>query len=224
MQWAEPCLLEAARAVQRAGAHGITIHLREDRRHIQDDDVWAVRRKVRLPLNLEMSVNPGILRIALSVAPSEACVVPERRQEVTTEGGLDVVGGGRRLQTTIDALREKKIVVSLFIAPDPRQIRAAAATGAEFIELHTGAFAEARAGVKQRAELSRLKQAVDLAVSLGLRVNAGHGIRYTNVELICGIPHLETLNIGHSIVSRAITVGMEQAVREMLRGMGVRGG
>ncbi|MBI4024587.1 MAG: pyridoxine 5'-phosphate synthase [Verrucomicrobia bacterium] len=217
--WAEPCLLDAVRAVEQAGAHGITIHLREDRRHIQDQDVWTARRLARLPLNLEMAASPEILRIALKVRPAEVCIVPERREEVTTEGGLDVVRAGTRLRRTVSALQEKGIVVSLFIAPDPAQIRAAAATGAEFIELHTGAFAEARNAAQQAKERTRLKRAAELAVALGLRVNAGHGIRYTNVGSILKVPHLETLNIGHSIVSRAVMVGLQQAVREMLQRM-----
>ncbi len=214
---AEPNLLEAARIVQKAGAHGITVHLREDRRHIQDADVWAIKRANLLPLNLEMSNNQEILKIALRVKPDEVCLVPERRQEITTEGGLNVVRGGKRLQKTVDRLRKKKIVVSLFVVPDPIQIRAAAASGAEFIELHTGAYAEAQKPAQHKKEWMRLKDGAELAVSLGLRINAGHGIRYTNIEPILKIPHLETLNIGHSIVSHAIAVGLEQAIREMLK-------
>lgn len=216
---AEPGILEAARAVKRAGAHGLTVHLREDRRHIQDADVWLLRRKGGLPLNLEMAASPEILKIALRVRPEEVCLVPERREEVTTEGGLDVRRGGARLLKTIAALRHGGVTVSLFIAPDPRQIRAAAASGAEFIELHTGAFAEARSSSALRREVKRLRDGAELAVSLGLRVNAGHGINYTNIRRIRKIPHLETLNIGHTIVSRAIAVGMEKAVREMLQEM-----
>ena len=216
-KFAEPSLLEAAEAVERAGAHGVTIHLREDRRHIQDEDVWTIKKKSRLPLNLEMSIHREVLNIALEVKPKEVCLVPERRQEVTTEGGLDVLRGRKGIQRTVDSLRDRKILVSLFIAPDPRQIRAAAETGSEFIELHTGAFAEVRTQASLRKELKRLKDGVSLATSLGLRVNAGHGIRYTNIHHILKLPHLETLNIGHSIVSRAISVGLESAVREMLR-------
>ena len=221
---AEPNLLEAARIVQKAGAHGITIHLREDRRHIQDADVWAIKRANLLPLNLEMSNNPEILKIALRVKPDEVCIVPERRQEITTEGGLDVIRGGKQLRKTVDILRNREIMVSLFIIPDSAQIRAAAASGAEFIELHTGAYAEARKPAQRIMEWMRLKDGAELAVSLGLRINAGHGIRYTNIAPILKIPHLETLNIGHSIVSRAIAVGLERAIHEMLECMRRKGG
>ncbi len=217
--WAEPNLVEAARLVEKAGAHGITVHLREDRRHIQDSDLWTIRRACSLPINLEMSSNPEILKIALRLRPHEVCLVPERRQEVTTEGELDVKRGGKRLLACIESLRKRGMIVSLFIAPDPLQIRASAQTGAEFIELHTGAFAEARTVVQRQTELKRLRQAIELAVSLGLQVNAGHGIRYTNIHHILKLPHLETLNIGHSIVSRAVIVGLEQAVKEMLQKM-----
>ncbi len=216
MPWAEPDILEAARAVKRGGAHGLTAHLREDRRHIQDQDVWVLRRRGGLPLNLEMAASPEILKIALKVCPDEVCIVPERREEVTTEGGLDVLRGGRQLLKSVEALRKRGILVSLFIAPDLRQIRAASRSGAEFIELHTGAFAEARDAAGRRKELARLKRGVELAISLGLRVNAGHGINYSNIAWIRKLPALETLNIGHSIVCRALTFGLERAVRDML--------
>jgi pyridoxine 5-phosphate synthase len=216
---AEPNLLSAAHTVKKAGAHGITIHLREDRRHIQDQDVWTIKRRARLPLNLELSTTPEIIRIALKVQPEDACLVPERREEVTTEGGLDVIKGGKKLQKAIDTLRKKKIIVSLFIAADPKQIRAAAKTGAEFIELHTGSYAEAHTNAQVKKELKRLKEGSELAHSLGLRVNAGHGLRYTNLKPILKIPHLEVLNIGHSIISRSVSVGLETAIREMLRVM-----
>ncbi len=220
LKWAEPCLLDAARAVQEAGAHSITIHLREDRRHIQEADVWAIKRHIRLPLNLEIAANAEILKIVLQVQPGEVCLVPEHREEVTTEGGLDVLKGGRRLKKVIDTLQNKGIVVSLFIAPDSQQIREAAKIGAQFAELHTGAFAEARTLSKQTRELSRLKKGTELAISHGLRVNMGHGIRYTNVAWIREIPHVETLNIGHSIISRAIAVGLRESIHEMLQKMG----
>jgi len=213
--WAEPDIVGALHSVERGGADGITFHLREDRRHIQDADVWTITKHARLPLNLELSTEDDIVRVALKLGPQEACIVPERREEVTTEGGLDVMRGGRRLAKTILSLQKRGIVVSLFIAPDPPQIRAAAAAGATFIELHTGAFAEARSPSRVARELRRLERGAEIAHSLGLRVNAGHGLRYTNVELVRSIPRLVTLNIGHSIVSRAVTVGLEQAVREM---------
>ena len=218
--WAEPDLLEAARAVERAGAHGITVHLREDRRHIQEQDVWKLQKHCNLPLNLEMAANPEILKIALQICPAEVCIVPENRKEVTTEGGLDVIKNKRRLKKSIRALQKKKIVVSLFIAPVESQIRAAFEVGAEYVELHTGAYAEACYRSKDRKEWVRLKEAAQWANSLGLRVNAGHGIRYTNVQLILRLPFIETLNVGHSIVSRAITIRLEKAVREMLQKMG----
>ena len=217
--WAEPNLLEAARAVERAGAHGITMHLREDRRHIQDDDIWIIQRKCSLPLNLEMAANPKILKIALQLRPAEICMVPERREEVTTEGGLDVVKNWRRLEKYIHTLRKNRIVTSLFIAPVASQVRAASAIGAEYVELHTGAYAEACHHSGRQQEWSRLNQAAQLAASLGLKVNAGHGIRSTNIQPILRLPFLETLNIGHSIVSRAVIVGLEKAVREMLQKM-----
>jgi pyridoxine 5-phosphate synthase len=216
-KWAEPSLIEAVRAVERAGAHGLTFHLREDRRHIQDADVWLIKKTAHLPLNLEMAANPEILKIALKLKPHEVCVVPERRQEVTTEGGLNVTGGGRPLQKVIDSLRDHGIVVSLFIAPDLAQIQAAARSGAEYIELHTGRFAESHSAVGQRRELQRLKRGAELANALGLKINAGHGIKYTNVKQVLKIPYLDVLNIGHSIVSRSISVGLESAVREMLK-------
>ncbi len=214
---AEPDLLEAARAAERGGADGITLHLREDRRHIQDADVWMIRRRCRLPLNLEMALDPEILRIALRVSPDEVCMVPEKRQEVTTEGGLDVIRSGARLRKAIDALHRRKILVSLFIAANAGQIRAAAGSGAEFIELHTGSYAEAKVGRARARELKRLKTGSDLAHALGLRVNAGHGINYQNIGPVLKLPYVETLNIGHTIVSRAIMVGIEQAVREMAK-------
>jgi len=214
---AEPDLLEAARAAERGGADGITLHLREDRRHIQDADVWTIRRRCRLPLNLEMALASEIVRIALRLGSDEVCVVPEKRLEVTTEGGLDVTRGGARLQKAIDALHRKKIPVSLFIVADEKQIRAAANSGAEFVELHTGAYAEARTPRERKREWDRLKKGAELARSLGLRVNAGHGINYQNLDPILKLPYVETLNIGHTIVSRAVMVGIEQAVREMAR-------
>jgi pyridoxine 5-phosphate synthase len=215
-EWAEPQLLEAIKAVVRGGAHGLTFHLREDRRHIQDDDIWMIKRSCHLPLNLEMASNPEILKIALKLKPHEVCLVPERRQEVTTEGGLDVIKGGSGLQKTIDALQRKGIKVSLFIAPDFTQIHAAAKTGAEYIEIHTGAYAEAHTKTKQRNELFRLMDGAILANSLGLKVNAGHGIKYTNIAPILKMPYLDTLNVGHSIISRSVLVGLEKAVKEML--------
>ena len=213
----EPDPVAAALASEAAGAHGITAHLREDRRHIQDRDVWALREKIRTRLNLEMANSPEIVAIALKLKPDIICLVPERRQEVTTEGGLDVIGAEPALKETCFKMRDAGIQVSLFIAPDARHVEASARTGAEFIELHTGAFAEHFGSEREReAELNRLISAARQAHGLGLRVNAGHGLNYENLKALYRVPHLVELNIGHSIVSRALSVGMENAVREML--------
>jgi len=212
---AYPDLVEAARVCEAAGACGITVHLREDRRHIQDRDVYALRRSISTRLNLEMANNPDIVGVALEVKPHEVCLVPERRRELTTEGGLDVAGQTRKLGRTIERLNAAGICVSLFIAADPRQIRAAVAVGAPYIELHTGAFCGAR-GAKARQELHRLIVGARLAHDLGLRVNAGHGINLDNVGSILRLPHLDTLNIGHSIICHAVFVGLRPAVRAML--------
>lgn len=218
----EPCPVEAALQAEAAGAHGITAHLREDRRHIQDRDVFALRRRIATRLNLEMANAPEIIRIALKLQPDIVCIVPERRQEVTTEGGLDVVGAEKSLTQATRKLRAAGIEVSLFIAPDPRQIEASARVGAQFIELHTGKyaedFAESRRLVRS-GELKRLIAGAKLAHSLGLQVNAGHGLNVENLPLLFRVPHLVELNIGHSLVSRAISVGMRVAVKEMLQVM-----
>lgn len=205
----EPDPVTAAAEVEAAGAHGITVHLREDRRHIQDRDVRLLRKRIRTLLNLEMADVPEIVAIAEEIRPAEVCLVPEKRAEVTTEGGLNVAG--KSLPRTIARLQKAGIVVSLFVDPDPKQIRAAADVGAQFIELHTGAYANGK-----RGELKRLIAAAELAHSLGLRVNAGHGLNYQNTTGILAVPHLVMLNTGHSIVSRAVFVGLRQAVREML--------
>ena len=210
-----PSLLEAAALCEKAGAHGITIPLREDRRHIQDADVYALRETLSTRMNLEMANNPDIVRIALEVKPEEVCMVPERRQELTTEGGLDVVGQRDALVPVVEALSEAGIAVSLFIDPDAQQVEAASAIGAPTIELHTGAYAE-HTGTERKKELARLTDAAQRAHALGLVVNAGHGLTLDNVDPILAIPHLNTLNIGHSIVCRALFVGIEQATREML--------
>jgi len=209
-----PDLLEAARCCEQAGADGLTIHLREDRRHIQDADVWRLRRESRLPLNLEMANTPAILRIALRVKPAEVCLVPERRQELTTEGGLDVLGQFASLQPTVARLGAAGIIVSIFIAPDAQQLAAAARLGAPVVELHTGAFANAR-GLRQQRELRRLQRAADCAHDLGLQVNAGHGLNLANIPDVLQVRWLDTLNIGHSIVARAVFCGLTRAVREM---------
>ncbi len=214
----EPDPVAAALACEAAGAHGITAHLREDRRHIQDRDVWKLREDIKTRLNLEMANAPEIAAIALKLKPDIVCVVPERRLEVTTEGGLDVAANERALTETRKRLNDAGIAVSLFITPDEPQIAAAARTGSQFIELHTGAFAEHFADAAPReAEVQRLIAAAQQAHALGLKVNAGHGLNYENLPVLCRVPHLVELNIGHSIVSRSVIVGMQTAVKEMLR-------
>ena len=210
-----PAPLEAALLCEKGGADGITIHLREDRRHIQDADVFALRRKLRVPLNLEMANSPEIVRIVLRARPAEACLVPERRQELTTEGGLDAAGQLRQLRPTVAKLAAAGIEVSLFIAPARRQLEAAVALGAPVVELHTGKYCDS-VGAVRRAELKRLVAAAELGHRLGLKVNAGHGLNYDNLPaFLRAVPHLDTLNIGHSIVARAVLVGLVRAVREM---------
>lgn len=209
-----PSPLEGARLAEAAGAWGITAHLREDRRHIQDADIEALARTVRR-LNMEMAVTDEMVAIACRVRPHSSCLVPEKRAELTTEGGLDVAGARERIGTAIAALHGAGIVVSCFVDPEERQLAAAAELGSEYVELHTGAYANA-AGAERVRELDRLKAAAKFAASLGLRVNAGHGIDYRNIDGILEIPGLNELNIGHSIIGRAIMVGMERAVGEML--------
>ena len=210
-----PAPLAAALLCEKGGADGITIHLREDRRHIQDADVFALRRKLRVPLNLEMANSPEIVRIVLRARPAEACLVPERRQELTTEGGLDAAGQIRQLRPTVAKLTAAGIEVSLFIAPARRQLEAAVALGAPVVELHTGKYCDS-VGAARRAELKRLVAAAELGHRLCLKVNAGHGLNYDNLPaFLRAVPHLDTLNIGHSIVARAVLVGLVRAVREM---------
>jgi len=237
----EPDPVEAAQICEAAGAHGITVHLREDRRHIQDRDVWKLRETVKTRLNLEMANVPEIIGIALKLKPDIVCIVPEKRTEVTTEGGLDVVGAEKSLTETRMKMNDAGIEVSLFIAPDEKQIEAGARVGSQFIELHTGAFAEefhrwgeatdeptSKRQTKIKAaredarptnlpELQRLISGAKQAHALGLKVNAGHGLNYKNLPLLYRAPHLVELNIGHSIISRAVMVGLEMAVKDMLR-------
>jgi pyridoxine 5-phosphate synthase len=222
----EPDPVAAALDCEAAGAHGITAHLREDRRHIQDRDVWKLREVIKTRLNLEMANSPEIVGIALKLKPDIVCLVPERRQEVTTEGGLEVAGSVQSLTETRKRLNDGGIEVSLFITPDAAQIEAAARTGSQFIELHTGAFAEAFDQEPQRqVELERLIAGAKQAHALGLKVNAGHGLNYENLRLMHRVPHLVELNIGHTIISRAVTVGLAAAVQGMLRLMqNYRGG
>lgn len=218
-----PDIVEAAGLCEAAGAHAITIHLREDRRHINDRDVYALRKILKVRMNLEMANSPEITAIALKVGPDEVCIVPERRAELTTEGGLDVAGRFASLRQTVKRLSGAGIVVSLFIDPEIKQIQAAAATGAPWIEMHTGCFCNAK-GRNASKELKRLIDSAVFAHGLGLRVNAGHGINLDNINKILRIPYLDVLNIGHSIVCRAVFTGLKTAVREMLAAMSNYGG
>jgi pyridoxine 5-phosphate synthase len=212
----EPSTLEAASACERAGADGITIHLRADRRHIQDQDVFRLRNSLITKLNLEMGNTSEILETALQVLPDEVCLVPENRQEVTTEGGLDVVKNAKTLRKTVERLQAAGIRVSMFIEPMGEQILAAADLGAEVVELHTGAYANAVDDFRED-ELERLRAAQKLATEKRLIVNAGHGINYENVGPLLGIEGWNEFNIGHSIISRALFVGLETAVKDMAR-------
>jgi pyridoxine 5-phosphate synthase len=213
----EPDPVTFALLAERAGADGITVHLREDRRHIQERDVWRLRESIGTRLNLEMACTPGMTELALKLKPEFVCLVPENRQEVTTEGGLDVVGTCDRVRTTVDALSAAGIKVSLFIDPDEPQIELSAKLRAPFVELHTGSYANAYHSPRRAAEFQRLRLGAVRAHDLGLVVNAGHGINYVNVAEVRTVPHLHEMNIGHSIVSRSLFTGVEEAVREMKR-------
>ncbi len=213
----EPDPAVAAMACEAAGAHGITAHLREDRRHIQDRDIKKLREVVKTRLNLEMANAPEMVDIALKLKPEIVCMVPERRLEVTTEGGLDAAGNWQALAETRKKMNDAGIEVSLFITPEPAQVEAAARIGAQFIELHTGTFAENFNQNQRRSEeLERLVLAAEQAHTLKLKVNAGHGLNYENLPALHVVPHLVELNIGHSIVSRAVITGISVAVKEML--------
>ncbi len=214
-QTVEPDPVAAAVLAELAGADGITVHLREDRRHMQDRDLHLLRQTVRTHLNLEMAATDEMVAIALELRPDYVTLVPERREEVTTEGGLDVAGQLSRMQQVVGQLQAAHIPVSLFIDPNQAQIQAAAATEALFIELHTGQYACAKTEPHRAKELAVLAQGCEQAQSLGLRVNSGHGLTYWNAYAVACLPGMEELNIGHSIISRAVLVGMERAVREM---------
>jgi len=210
-----PGVVQAALLAEQAGADGITAHLREDRRHIQDRDIELLKAMLNTRLNLEMAVTDEMLAIARRIRPGACCLVPERREELTTEGGLDVAGNFERVRAASQTLGEAGIEVSLFIDADPRQIDAAAKTGAPVIELHTGHYADAGEPRAVEDELQRLRLAAGQADGLGLRVNAGHGLNYHNVEPICHIPAIRELNIGHSIIARALFTGLERAVADL---------
>jgi pyridoxine 5-phosphate synthase len=218
-----PDLIEVAKRVEAAGAHQITVHLREDRRHIQDRDVFDLKKKIGISLNLEMAVSPEIVKIAHKVKPDWVCLVPEKRQEVTTEGGLDVLKMKKKLSSLIRDFKKKKIKVSLFIEPDLRVVTASGELGADAIELHTGKYCNAtqkRYGAKsagiEKLELKRIEAAAILGQKLGIHVHAGHGFDLKNVRKVAAFGRIEEYNIGHFIVCRAALVGVDQAVREMM--------
>ena len=209
-----PSVVEAAKFAERAGADSITVHLREDRRHIQDADVRALCRDTRTRINLEMAVTEEMLAIALDHRPADVCLVPEKREELTTEGGLDVVSNPGPVAEATARLTAAGIRVSLFIDPDPAQLQAARDVGAPVVELHTGTYADA-AGETQQSELRRLHEACLQGHAMGLQINAGHGLHLENVQAVTRLPHMTELNIGHSIIARSIFVGLECAVKEM---------
>jgi pyridoxine 5-phosphate synthase len=211
----EPDPVTLAILSERAGADGITVHLREDRRHIQERDVWRLRESIATRLNLEMACTPAMIEFALKLKPDSVCLVPESREEITTEGGLDVVGNRERVKACVDAMNAAGIQTSLFIDADEPQIELAAKLRAPWIELHTGAYANAYFTPQRSSEFKRLTVGATLGHAAGLVVNAGHGINYVNIPEVRTIPHLHELNIGHSIISRALFTGIEEAVREM---------
>ena len=208
----DPDPVRAAKICVKAGADSIVAHLREDRRHIQDRDIRRLRRTIKKRFNLEMSLNPEIVQIALKINPDQVTFVPERRSEITTEGGLDVVRHFTQIKKTVSRFRARKIKVSLFIDPDEKQIQKAKAAAADMIELHTGKYARAK---NKKHELAKLKKAASLGRALGLIVNAGHGLNYQNTKAVAAIPGIHELNIGHSIISHAVFSGLEKAVRQM---------
>jgi len=219
-----PDPLQAARIAIANGADQITVHLREDRRHIQEQDVLGIREALAVPLNLEMAAIPVMREFAERVRPDECCIVPEKREELTTEGGLDVAANLARLTALNDALASQGIAVSLFIDPEPAQIDASAAAGVPIVELHTGRYAEASDPATAQAELEVLRQAVVQAHQAGLRVHAGHGLHYTNVQAVAALPEIACLNIGHAIIARAVMDGMARAVSDMKQQMAPRPG
>ena len=212
---AEPDPLAAAVLVELAGADGLVVHLREDRRHIQDKDLHLLREIVRTKLDLEMAADDAMAKIALTVKPDLVTLVPEKRQELTTEGGLDLVGQKERLQNIISLLHDGGIPVSVFIEPDLNQVKAAHKIAADFVELHTGRYANATRSKEADAEFDAITHAAKLAYKLGMGVNAGHGLNYRNVKRLTNIPEIVEYNIGHSIIARAVLVGLEQAVKDM---------
>lgn len=212
-----PDPIQAAIEAEQAGADAITLHLREDRRHIQDRDVEMLKDILQTRMNLEMAVTDEMLAIAARIRPADCCLVPERREELTTEGGLDVAGQAERMRDACARLAEAQVRVSLFIDADPKQIDAAAEAGAPVIEIHTGHFADAQTPSQRDIELAKVVRAVEHGIGLGLQVNAGHGLHYHNVQAMAAIPGIRELNIGHAIIARAVFSGLQPAVREMKR-------
>lgn len=212
----EPDPVTAATQAELAGASGIVVHLREDRRHVQERDLLLLRQTVRTKLNMEMAVTDEMIEIACETLPDVVTLVPEKRQEITTEGGLDVRGDTERIAAGIEKLKSSGLFVSIFIDPDPDQISASAQTGAHMVEIHTGSYANARDETGMMMELQKIRKSTEDALSQRLRVSAGHGLNYVNVTAVSGIDGIEELNIGHSIVSRAVLSGMEKAVRDMI--------
>ncbi len=210
-----PELIQAALVAEQNGADSITAHLREDRRHIQDRDIVLLKEMIHTRLNMEMAVTDEMIDLAVKIRPYACCLVPEKRQELTTEGGLDVLGNLSKITNACHKLSEADIEVSLFIAPDHHQIEAAKSTGAPVVELHTGCYADAIIPAEREVELNRIRQAANYANSLGLQVNAGHGLHYHNVEAICLIPEIVELNIGHSIIAQALFSGLAQSVKDL---------
>ncbi|MDR3578553.1 MAG: pyridoxine 5'-phosphate synthase [Oryzomonas sp.] len=212
----EPDPVAAAAMGELAGAEGITIHLREDRRHIQDRDLEILRQTVKTKLNLEMAATQEMVRIALKVKPEQVTLVPEKRQELTTEGGLDVILNLKSVTDAVKRLRDNGIIVSLFVDPNQEQIKAASKSGADYIEIHTGAYAETRDWANKEKELEAIDTAIKLARKVNLGVNAGHGLNYVNIKAVAALGGIEEYNIGHSIISRAMLVGLDRAVRDMV--------
>lgn len=212
----EPDPVTAASLGEMAGAEGITIHLREDRRHIQDRDLEIIRQTVKTKLNLEMAATQEMVRIALRIKPEQVTLVPEKRQELTTEGGLDVIVNLKMLSDTVKRLKDAGIIVSLFIDPNQEQIKATKKTDADYIEIHTGAYSEAITWDDKQHELEQIDTAIKLARKVGLGVNAGHGLNYTNIKAVTSLGGIEEYNIGHSIIARAMFVGLDRAVRDMV--------
>lgn len=212
----EPDPVAAAAISELAGADGITIHLREDRRHIQDRDLQLLRQTVKTKLNLEMAATDEMINIALKVKPDMCTLVPEKRQELTTEGGLEVRANLAAVSQAVQRLQDGGLIVSLFVDPDPDQVKAASKAGADYIEIHTGAYAEARDWKSEDEELEKIENAIRLAAKLGMGINAGHGLNYSNIKRVAALGGIEEYNIGHSIISRAVLVGLDRAVRDMV--------